>query len=69
VDAGFNPPVSVTPNLAQLESDFPFLASPVYGTARDLGPYELFQEGDEPSAIQQIAAPEHKGDMEIVHGK
>jgi hypothetical protein len=68
VDAGFIPPVSVTPNLAQLESDFPFLASPVYGTARDLGPYELFQEGDEPSAIQQIAAPEHKGDIAIMLG-
>ncbi len=29
---------------------------------------ELFQEGDEPSAIQQIAAPEHKGDIAIMLG-
>ena len=68
VDAGFIPPVSVTPNLAQLESDFPFLASPIYGTARDLGPYELFQEGGELSGVQQIAAPEHKGDIAIMLG-
>lgn len=68
VDAGFTPTVAVTPNLAQLESDFPFLASPIYGTARDLGPYELFQEGGELSGVQQIAAPGSKGDISVMLG-
>ncbi|MFA5044666.1 MAG: T9SS type A sorting domain-containing protein [Paludibacter sp.] len=34
-------------------TEFPFLAQPIYGTARDLGPYEL-QEGDINSGLQVI---------------
>jgi hypothetical protein len=33
-----------------------------------LGPYELFQEGGELSGVQQIAAPEHKGDIAVMLG-
>ncbi len=69
VDAGCDVPANITPNLAQLEMDFPFLVSPVYGSARDLGPYELFQEGgEELSAVQQITAPESKGAIEVLAG-
>ncbi len=68
VDAGCNVPSSVTPNLAQLEADFPFLASTVYGSARDLGPYELVQEDSTPSATQQIIAPESKGAIAVLSG-
>lgn len=67
VDAGGEVPASVTPNLAQLESDFPFLVSPVYGKSRDLGPYELVQE-DIPSATQQIIVPESRGSLEVLMG-
>lgn len=68
VDAGCPVPASVMPNLTQLESDFPFLASPVYGSARDLGPYELIQEGQELSADQQITAPDSKGAIAVLAG-
>ena len=34
-------------------TEFPFLAQPIYGTARDLGPFEL-QEGDINSGLQVI---------------
>ncbi len=68
VDAGFDVPSSVTPNLAQLEADFPFLVSPVYGAARDLGPYELKQEDAVPTAVQQITAPESKGGIAVLQG-
>ena len=67
IDAGFNPPASATPNLAQLEADFPFLVSPVYGAARDLGPYELVQE-ELPTDVQQIIAPESKGEITVMGG-
>ena len=67
IDAGFTPPASVTPNLAQLEADFPFLVSPVYGAARDLGPYELVQE-ELPTDVQQIIAPESKGEITVMGG-
>ena len=67
VDAGCNVPADITPNLAQLEADFPFLKSTVYGTARDLGPYELVQE-EIPSAIQQVASPDSKGGISVLPG-
>lgn len=67
VDAGCNVPADITPNLAQLEEDFPFLKSTVYGTARDLGPYELVQE-EIPSAIQQVASPDSKGGISVLPG-
>ena len=53
VDAGGVVPESVIPNWNQLIADFPFLASPVSGAARDLGPYELKQ--DNPSGIDQMS--------------
>ena len=68
VDAGCDVPSSVTPNLAQMLADFPFLVSPVYGTARDLGPYELKQEDSIPSAVQQIVVPESKGAITVLPG-
>ena len=52
VDAGGVVPESVIPNWNQLIADFPFLASPVSGAARDLGPYELKQ--DNLSGMDQI---------------
>lgn len=67
VDAGCDVPAAVTPNLAQLEQDFPFLVSPVYGKARDLGAYELVQE-DIPSATQQIVSPESRGSAVVMMG-
>jgi len=60
IDAGCDVAASVTPNLAQLEQDFPFLQMPVYGAARDLGPYEYVPEGVS-TATQQIIAPESHG--------
>ncbi len=68
VDAGCDVPSSVTPNLAQLEADFPFLRSTVYGTVRDLGPYELVQEDSTPTATQQITAPDSKGSIAVLPG-
>lgn len=65
VDAGCNVPENITPNLAQLEADFPFLKSKVYGTARDLGPYELVQE-ETPTAVQQIASPDSRGALVMI---
>ena len=44
VDAGCDVPMNVIPNWNQLITDFPFLNDAKYGTARDLGPYELKQE-------------------------
>ena len=68
VDAGCDVPANITPNLAQLETDFPFLRSTVYGTARDLGPYELVQEDSTPTATQQITAPDSKGSIAVLPG-
>ncbi len=68
VDAGCDVPANITPNLAKLESDFPFLRSTVYGTARDLGPYELVQEDSTLSATQQITAPDSKGAIAVLPG-
>lgn len=68
VDAGCDVPSDITPNLVQLESDFPFLKSPVYGSARDLGPYELVQGDSISSAIQQIVSPESNGSLDILYG-
>lgn len=68
VDAGCIPPVAVTPNLAQLEADFPFLKSTVYGTARDLGPYELVQADSIPTATQQVTSPDSKGAIAVLPG-
>jgi hypothetical protein len=68
VDAGCDVPANITPNLAQLEKDFPFLKSTVYGTARDLGPYELVQEEDNPMATQLITAPDSKGTIAVLPG-
>jgi len=68
VDAGCNVPANITPNLAQLEQDFPFLVSPVYGSARDLGPYELHIEDSIQTAVQQIVAPQSNGSLAILLG-
>lgn len=68
VDAGCNVPTSVTPNLAQLETDFPIIVQPIYGSARDMGPYELRQTDSSATAIQQIIAPESLGSLEVLQG-
>lgn len=68
VDAGCDVPASVTPNLAQLEADFPFLKTTVYGTARDLGPYELVQEDSIHTAVQQIVSPQSNGSLAVLNG-
>ena len=47
VDAGLDKPVPFT-------DEFPYLYQPIYGTGRDLGPYEL-TEGEMSSAPQLIA--------------
>ena len=52
VDACGVVPESVIPNWQQLIADFPFLASPVSGSAPDLGPYELRQSDE--SGIDEI---------------
>ncbi len=68
VDAGCDVPASVMPNLAQLEADFPFLVSPVYGAARDLGPYELHVADSVQTAVQQIITPESNGALAVMLG-
>ena len=70
VDAGCEVPSSVTPNLAQMLADFPFLAVNVSGTARDLGPYELPQIDDDTttSLAQVIVNPEKQGSMDVIAG-
>ena len=68
IDAGGVVPSSITPNLAQLEADYPFLQKPVYGAAPDLGPYELYQEDSLPSGVQQIVAPESNGGVQVLSG-
>ncbi len=67
IDAGCDVSASVTPNLTQLEQDFPFLQMPVYGAARDLGPYEYVPEGVS-TATQQITAPESHGALNLMTG-
>ena len=57
VDAGGVVPESVIPNWAQLIADFPFLASPASGKARDLGPYELKLE--QPADIDMTVSPQN----------
>ena len=68
VDAGCDVPENITPNLAQLEKDFPFLKQQTYGKARDLGPYELRQTDGPATAVQQITAPESQGTLAIMQG-
>lgn len=68
IDAGGVVPSSITPNLAQLEADYPFLQKPIYGVAPDLGPYELYQEDSLPSGVQQIVAPESNGRVQVLSG-
>lgn len=52
VDAGFEAPAAELPVLTQLYLDYPFLQPTQYGTAWDMGPYELPQE-NLPSAFEQ----------------
>jgi hypothetical protein len=69
VDAGCEVPSSVTPNLAQLLADFPFLAVNVSGTARDLGPYELPQSDDTTTSLTQVIVnPEKNGSIDVIAG-
>ena len=69
VDAGCDVPSSITPNLAQLLADFPFLAVNVSGTARDLGPYELPQIDDTTTSLTQVIVnPEKKGSIDVIAG-
>jgi hypothetical protein len=69
VDAGCEVPSSVTPNLAQLLADFPFLAVNVSGEARDLGPYELPQLEDTTTSLTQVIInPEKNGSIDVIAG-
>lgn len=69
VDAGCDVPSAVTPNLALLENDFPFLAVNVSGNARDLGPYELQQESDSATSIPQVIVnPDKNGSIDVIAG-
>ena len=69
VDAGCNVPENVTPNLAQLLLDFPFLDVNITGKARDIGPYELLQNNDSTSsATQVIVDPDKKGSLSVLAG-
>lgn len=69
VDAGCDVPSTVTPNLALLENDFPFLAVNVSGYARDLGPYELQQESDSATSIPQVIVnPDKNGSIDVIAG-
>jgi hypothetical protein len=52
VDAGGVVLASVIPNWNQLVTDFPFLDSPAWGQAHDLGPYEL-KQGD-PASLEPV---------------
>lgn len=55
VDAGFDTPAAEIPVLTQLYQDYPFLQPIKYGTAWDLGPYELPQE-NQPTALDEATA-------------
>ena len=69
VDAGCDVSTGVTPNLAQLLSDFPFLSVNVSGKARDLGPYELVQENDFPTSVTQVIVdPDKNGSLDVIAG-
>ena len=68
IDAGCDVPANVTPNLTQLETDFPFLVTPVYGSARDLGPYEMYWNDSAQTTVQQIVAPESRGGLAVLPG-
>jgi hypothetical protein len=69
VDAGCEVPSSVTPNLAQLLADFPFLDVNVSGVARDLGPYELLQANDTTESLAQVIVnPEKNGSIDVIAG-
>ncbi|MGM9837676.1 MAG: hypothetical protein ACI30A_04210 [Paludibacteraceae bacterium] len=67
LDAGATPPEAHTPNLAALYADYPFLLQPVYGAARDLGPYEL-PVGDIQTAVQQIVSPHSPSGLTVLTG-
>ena len=61
VDAGLNKPVPYT-------DEFPFLYQPIYGAARDLGPYELV-EGGVSTDIQTIMNHEATTSLEVIQGQ
>lgn len=69
VDAGCEVAASITPNLAQMLADFPFLAVNVSGVARDLGPYELSQIDDTTTSLDQVIVnPEKNGSIDVFAG-
>ncbi len=68
IDAGCDVPAAVTPNLPQLQADYPFIVDSVYGTARDMGPYEFRRVDSTSTAVQQIIAPESLGALDILQG-
>lgn len=61
IDAGIDKPLPFT-------DEFPFLLQPVYGAARDLGPYEYVTEG-ESTGIQAIVTHEQKTGLEMMNGQ
>jgi hypothetical protein len=61
VDAGLNKPVPYT-------DEFPFLYQPIYGAARDLGPYELV-EGGVSTDMQTIMNHEATTSLEVMQGQ
>lgn len=61
VDAGIDKPVPYA-------DEFPMLQQPVFGAARDLGPYEL-REGGTHTGSQLIIAPDASTSFEVAQGR
>lgn len=61
VDAGLNKQVPYT-------DEFPFLYQPIYGAARDLGPYELV-EGNVNTDMQTIMTHDAQTSLEVMQGQ
>lgn len=61
IDTGIDKPLPFT-------DEFLFLLQPVYGAARDLGPYEYVTEG-ESTGIQAIVTHEQKTGLEMMNGQ
>lgn len=62
VNAGIDKPIADN-HIA----DFPFLYQPIYGTGRDLGPYEL-KEGDIHTDVQMILTHEKTTSLTLLQG-
>lgn len=61
IDAGIDKPLPFA-------DEFPFTIQPIYGAARDLGPYEFVKEADN-TGIQTIVTHEQKTAFELLPGQ